>query len=562
MSLLGGLGTLALGLLLALPAEAAPPETRWAVQSPSGALTFALRLDPGPGRGTLTYSVSRLSGGVATAVVQASPLGVRLSTASFDSGLRFVSAGPVALVDEIYAPLHGKTSSVRHPARQQTFTFAKGPAAHVELVVRVADDGAAFRYAFPGKGAEVVTLLDEATGFQLPPGSLAWMMPQDPPTRYTPAYENFFSEMAAGTTAPTPSGWDFPALFEVDGGKSWLLVSESGVDASNAGSRLAAEAPGRLYRIRLPEAGEGGGVGAAEPSSSLPWTLPWRVLIVGTLADIAESTLVDDLAPPSVVTDTSWIRPGRASWSWWSDDDSPRSEFKLNAFVDLAADMGWEYSLVDANWNTLPPGALERVLAHAREKKVGVLLWYNSGGPHNDVPEQPRDRMHIAETRRTELSRLHDLGVAGIKVDFWQSDKQDRIQQYLDLLRDAAEFHLLVDFHGCTLPRGWSRTYPHLMSMEAVMGAEQYKLRETYPGRAAAHNTMLAFTRNVVGPMDFTPVTFTDLKYPRVTTDAHELALSVVFDCDVGIGQHCCPNLWPTARGPAGGPGRRRGGPP
>jgi Glycoside hydrolase 97/Glycosyl-hydrolase 97 C-terminal, oligomerisation len=87
-----------------------------------------------------------------------------------------------------------------------------------------------------------------------------------------------------------------------------------------------------------------------------------------------------------------------------------------------------------------------------------------------------------------------------------------------------------VDFHGCTLPRGWSRTYPHLMTMEAVPGAEQYKFKEGYAERAAWHNTVLAFTRNVVGGMDFTPVTFSDHKFPHLTTDGHELALSVVFE--------------------------------
>jgi hypothetical protein len=97
-------------------------------------------------------------------------------------------------------------------------------------------------------------------------------------------------------------------------------------------------------------------------------------------------------------------------------------------------------------------------------------------------------------------------------------------------MRDAADFNLLVDFHGCTLPRGWARTYPHLMTSEAVPGAEQYKFNADYPKVAAWHNTVLAFTRNVVGGMDYTPVTFTDSKFPRLTTDAHELALAIVFE--------------------------------
>ena len=160
------------------------------------------------------------------------------------------------------------------------------------------------------------------------------------------------------------------------------------------------------------------------------------------------------------MADTSWIRPGRASWSWWSDDDSPQNEAALKSFIDFGAEMGWEYSLIDANWNLMDPAALARVVAHGRDKNIGMLLWYNSGGPHNEVTEQPRDRMHLRDVRRKEFAMLRDWGVKGVKVDFWQSDKQDRIRQYLDLLRDAADFQLMVDPHGCTLPRGWSRTYP------------------------------------------------------------------------------------------------------
>ena len=321
-----------------------------------------------------------------------------------------------------------------------------------------------------------------------------------------------------------------PALFSV-GGRAWILVTESDLTEHYAASHLAAEAPGGRYVLRFPDQAEGQGVGAAEPSSPLPWTLPWRVVIASrTPAGIFESTLVDELASPSAIADTSWVAPGRAAWSWWSDDNSPKNEAALNRFTDFAAEMGWEYSLIDANWNLMDPAALDRIRAHAREKHVGLLLWYNSGGPHNVVTEQPRDRMHLREVRRKEFAMLRDWGIKGVKIDFWQSDKQDRIAQYLDTLRDAADYHLMVDFHGCTLPRGWERTFPHLMSMEAVQGAEQYKFNPKYPAAAAWHNTVLAFTRNVVGSMDYTPVTFSDSRNPHVTTYGHELALSVVFE--------------------------------
>jgi alpha-glucosidase len=518
---------------LAAGSSSAAPST-WRVTSPDGALVFELRLGPdatGSDVGALTYRVEHRAGMTRHEVVQWSPLGVARHDQPFVSGLRVATIAKATPVDDSYVALHGKRQNIRHRANEQVFTFANGAGARLDVVVRAANDGVAFRYRFPEHDSTSRTVVEESTGFAVPAGATAWMLPQQPAGKYTPAYEDLFVEVPAGTAAPTPAGWDFPALFKIHDGGLWLLIAESGVGASNCGTRLASAVAGTRYQIRLPDVGEGKGVGKVEPTSTLPWTLPWRVLMIGTTpAAIVESTLVEDLAPASAMTDTSWVKPGRASWSWWSDDDSPKNEEALTRFVDFGAQMGWEYSLIDANWNLMDPAALQRVLAHAREKGVGILLWYNSGGPHNDVTEQPRDRMDQRDVRRREFATLREWGVKGVKVDFWQSDKQDRIQQYLDLLKDAADFHLMADFHGCTMPRGWSRTWPHLMSMEAVPGAEQYKFNEKYPARAAWHNTVLVFTRNVVGSMDYTPVTFSDSKFPHLTTSGHELALSVVFE--------------------------------
>lgn len=248
------------------------------------------------------------------------------------------------------------------------------------------------------------------------------------------------------------------------------------------------------------------------------------------MGPIVESTLVQDLAPPGPARPPAWVRPGRVAWSWWSEQDSPRRLERMKEFVDFAAEMGWEYFLVDANWNYVDEPAMLDLFRHARRRGVGVLLWYNSGGPHNEVTEAPRDRMMPRDTRRREMAWLRELGVQGLKVDFFQSDKPHVVQQYLDILHDAMEFRLMINFHGCTVPRGWERTYPHLLSMEAVRRAECYIFDAAYPSRAPEHHAILPYTRNVVGPMDYTPVTFSDNRHPRQTTSAHELPLSVVFE--------------------------------
>ena len=197
--------------------------------------------------------------------------------------------------------------------------------------------------------------------------------------------------------------------------------------------------------------------------------------------------------------------------------------------------MGWEYCLIDANWDLMTNGGnIQELAKYATSKGVGLLLWYNSGGPHNAVTERPRDIMNDPAKRKAEFKKIKSWGVAGVKVDFFNSDKQVLIQEFLDILKDAADNQILVDFHGCTLPRGWSRTYPNLMSMESIKGAEQYGWDNNFARLAASHNTVVVATRNVVGSMDYTPMTFSDYDCCKhQTTNAHELALSVVFESGI-----------------------------
>ena len=465
--------------------------------------------------GRLSWRVTRDG----ASVLDKSPLGIRRHDQTFADALKLVRVAEPRSIDERYRTPHGKRRDHRVAGRERSLTFTNARNAQLEVIVRAHDDGVAIRYRFPETDSEARRVFAEMTGFAVPAGSSGWMLPHQRVHRYGPAYEDFFQDVVPGKQAPLPSGWSFPALFKTPGGK-WLLISESALDGFYPGVHLAADAPDGVYQVAFPDPEEGLGVGEIHPRSTLPWTMPWRVVAIADDAiGLVESDIINDLSPATALKDTSWIRPGRSSWSWWSKSDSPKNAADLKSFVDLAAEMGWEYSLIDANWNQMQTGNIADVLAHARTKKVAPLLWYNSGGPHNDVTEAPRDRMHTREARRAEFAQLRRWGVKGIKVDFWQSDKPDRIQQYRDVMADAADFQIMVNFHGSTIPRGWSREFPHLMSMEAVFGAEQYKFRQAFTTRAAWLNTVLPFTRNVIGPMDYTPVTFTDVRYPRTTTE-------------------------------------------
>lgn len=471
-------------------------------------------------------------------VLQSSALGLVLSDRDLSSGFdRMESSEPVAVKEE-YTLVHGKQSKVSRVGKEVLHRFYRNDQVELALRVRTFDDGVAFRYEIEGRDdGEPVVLKEELTSFApMPDLRTAVVQQMDKPGNFTPAYEY---HMFMDRPHNREHGFCFPMLFQNTTEPLSMLLTEAGLTRDHSGTRLLQHQDG-AFSIGLPSPGENPVDDPSGPSFSGKWASPWRLIIVGeSLGTIVESTLVTDVSSPTTVEDTSWVRPGFASWSWWSES-SPKDTAKVKTFIDLAAEQGWEYSLVDANWSR---DAVPELVAYAKEKGVELMYWYNSGGDHNTVGEQPRNLMVDREIRRKEMAWLQDAGVVGIKVDFFNSDKQTRIQQYLDILEDAAEFKLMVNFHGNTLPRGWERTYPHLMTMEAVRGGESYKFAGDWWNKLAPmHNVNVALTRNVVGPTDYTPgiVSRATPKQKTITTAAHELALGVVLTSGI---THWCDSV-------------------
>lgn len=174
---------------------------------------------------------------------------------------------------------------------------------------------------------------------------------------------------------------------------------------------------------------------------------------------------------------------------------------------------------------------MQELVNYAKSKNVGLILWYNSAGDWNTVKYTPKNKLLTKESREKEFAMLQKMGVKGVKIDFFGGDGQSVIQYYHDILKDAGRFQLLVNFHGATLPRGWSRTYPHLVTVEAVKGFEFITFGQADADLAANHCAMLPFTRNVFDPMDFTPTNLYKMQssVKRRTTAAFELATSVLF---------------------------------
>jgi len=501
----------------------------WELSSPNAEIKASILLDEA---GNVSYTLFRMAFDSMMEVIKKSPLGIDREDQTFSKSLEFQSISNVEKIEDGYLLTSGKKLQCSNTCNQVVLTFKNENSVKIEIICRAYNDGFAFRYNFPDKDSKIHTIKKEHTGFSVGSGQ-AWMLKYDKATEWSPAYEvDYTNGVPIGTSAPDVEGWSFPALFKTN--TSWILLSEAGLDGSYCASHLEKEAPNGLYSIRLSEQGDGLGTGKAFPESTLPWSTPWRVVILGTLpGDIVKSTLITDLAEPSKIEDVSWIKAGNSSWSWWSDPESPKNFISLKKFVDFSKEMNWAYSLVDANWDLMKGGTVEELIEYANKSGVGIWLWYNSGGSHNKVTEGPRDILSDPVKRKEEFKRIAALGVKGIKVDFFQSDKQNIIQLYMDILQDAAENKIMVNFHGCTLPRGWSRTYPNLMSLEAAKGAENYMFSKDFPQYAPIHNCILPFTRNVVGPMDYTPVAFTEHNHPHLTTWGHEAALSIVFESGV-----------------------------
>ncbi len=438
------------------------------------------------------------------------------------------------------------------------------------LVMRLYNDGLAFRYEY--KGLQHVKAPAEQTAYIIPEGIKRWML------QWSDGYEGFYPmsttanvKALGGFGGSTPQNrlnnhWGYPLLME-PADDVFALITEANIERRQSASSLFNE--GERFSV-VPDKNDLQLTG--------DWHTPWRVVIIGHLADIVQSTLVTDVSEPSQLTDTSWIKPGVVSWVYWAYNHGSNDYSIIKKYVDLAVALKLPYVLIDAEWDEMNKVAsnegknIEDAVAYAKSKGIKPLIWYNSSiGWINGAPG-PKFRLNKPEDREKEFAWCEKIGVAGVKIDFFSGDNQENMDYCIDLMESAARHHLLVNFHGAPIPRGWQRTYPNLLTTEGVYGAEWYNNVPTFTKKAASHNATLPFTRNVIGPMDYTPCAFSDSQHPHITSHAHELALTVLYESGL---QHLAdrpesflaqpaevqqflshlPNVWDDTRYVAGYPG-------
>lgn len=518
-------------LLCAVLVTACTTPESWELKSKDNNVRFVLENKITDGVTDLTYSVYYKD----TIAIERSLLGLIMDSLEYGKNAKFVSAAPVKDIVEAYQLKSGKQIKTIDDCREQVFTFSSSEGNNFDLIVRVYNNGIAFRYGLSGLDKEFHTIQAEHTEFAVPVNGKAWIHPYDWNERKKPSYEQYCSNaIEIRSECEHGRGWAFPMLFQTNG--LWMMITEAHLDGTYPATHIDNSGINGAYKIRFPELDEPIVPDAVEPVSKLSWYTPWRAVIVGNdLNTIFQNQMVSHLNPPSVIEDESWIKAGRSCWSWWYKGATVLDYKEQLKYVDLSVEMGWEYILIDAGWQRMANGGtMEDVVKYAQPKGVGVWLWYHSGAGRENDTVAARRIMSDPELRRAEMKRISEIGVKGIKVDFFDSDKQRIIQLYPAILKDAADNHLLVDLHGATLPRGFERTYPNMMTTEAIRGAETLG-RQQRCDKAAEHNATVPFTRNVVGSMDYTPVTFSNkirqgVEAIRQTTVAHQLALAVVFE--------------------------------
>ncbi len=490
-------------LLSVLPALAADV---LAVKSPGGKVGFRLlMLDDG----RLGYAAT-LNG---KAVIEPSALGIVVDGVNLAAG---AAAGKAQhyKTNETYAWLGVHSVAVdRSNGVRVAVKHAKTGTAYT-LEARAYDNGIAFRFLVPGAPGRS-RVPDEATSFRLPAGSTVWY--HDFEGHYEAVHvKKAIEDVPAGQWAAPP------VTFKLPGGAGYASITEgalfrySGMGLQGDGkggfdARLGhAHPPSYPFRLRYASDVERMAKPAAVEGTI---STPWRVVMIGAgLNALVNCDIVHNVAPPSDPklfpkgANTDWVKPGRAVWRYLDGGESTIEGQK--EFSRLAHELGFEYNVLEGFWRKWSEQELKDYNAYSRAQGVGVLLWKHS--------KELRD----PASRREFFDLCQRTGAAGAKIDFFDHEHKDVVELYEACLRDAAERHLVLDFHGANKPTGESRTYPNELTREGIRGMESRKAVR------APHDAALPFTRMLAGHADYTPAHFGERR--NDTTWAHQVASAAI----------------------------------
>jgi alpha-glucosidase len=511
------------------------------VTSPDGhiSISFALRTNSQPYLpGERAYYGVSYKG---RPVLVDSPLGLDFKGARpLDRDLEIVSTD-LHSHDEMWTNPFGAQRNIRDHYNQLRVSLRErqAPRRRVDVLLRAYNEGAAIRYFLPvQEGLEKFTLMAENTGFYFARDASAYALDLG---RFNTSNEGEYRRTSLNEIKPE-SVVNLPLLVEFPGGP-WVGLLEA--DLTDYAGMYLGGVPGVDNALisklspppltsRMDEV----------VSASTPKATPWRLLLIndrpGSL--IESNYLILNLSAPCALADTSWIKPGKAAWDWWSGSFAREVDFKpgmntatMEHYIDFAAEHHLEYMLIDAGWSPqddilhwVPGVDIPAILAYAKQKGIKVILWMHWRAVKKQIAEA--------------FPLYEKWGVAGVKIDFMERDDQEMVNFYAEMVRQAAEHHLIVDLHGAYKPTGLRRAYPNLLTREGVMGMEYSKWSERV---TPEHDVTIPFTRMLGGPMDYTPGCFNNATReqfkPRHVepmcqgTRAHQLAMYVVYESPLAM---------------------------
>lgn len=501
------------------------------VSSPNGHLQLNIIVESGKPMYSVAYKGKTM--------LEKSPLGLITNEGDFSTNMSYVESSR-GQVDKKYIQDKIKQSFIKYNANTLKCSFVNVQDRKISILFQVSNNDIAFRYELPIWGERMACVVEqEATGFRFPSFTTTFLSPMMEPmggyARTTPSYESGYEADAPMEETTSPEGYVFPGLFHV-GDNGWVLLSETGVRSLYCASHLSKYHNG-VYTVEYPNPKQNNGFGSSGAQIGLPGITPWRTITVGeTLKPIVETTIPFNVVEPLYEASQTY-KYGRSTWSWILWQDNSMNFDDQVKYIDLAADLNFEYILIDASWDSkLGYDKLKELVNYAKSKEVGVFLWYNSNGSFNDAPVGPVNKMNTSIARKKEMKWIRETGVKGLKVDFLGGDKQETMRLYEDILSDANEYGLMVIFHGATLPRGWERMFPNFVGSEAVLASEMLIFFQHVREQEAFFAALHPFIRNTVASMEFGCVLLNkflnrgnEKEQERLTTDAFQLATGILF---------------------------------
>lgn len=519
------------------------------VKSPDGLNEIRLSTEP-----VLSYSVYR--GGVER--VAPTPIAMEIEGKGTigGAGAKIVSSDTVTLNGRIPTPIY-KKAYIDESANRTTVAFDGG----WRVVIVARNDGVAYRFetSFPGR----VKVLGESAGLNFPDGVAAayaaYCRDRGDPLQCS--WESIY------TTVTNISGIAeggkvvyLPLVLKYADG-SVMSVSESdlldypgwNMERGKEGSKPSLTARMARYPAKV-EHRNGNEIGSPDrplrhirvteragylAETSGTRTYPWRVFMLApSESKLCESDIVHALASPSRLKDESWIKPGKVAWEWWNYWNVSGVPFRAGCntatyeyYIDFAAEFGIEYVIMDEGWSEKlnimkinPETDVSHLVKYANARGVGIILW--SAWPQ------------LYGRQKEVFSKYAKMGVKGFKIDFMDRDDQEMENYLEETAKIAADYKLLIDYHGMHKPTGMSRTYPNIVNYEGVHGLECMK----WEGNTDfMRNDLLSFyCRMSAGPMDYTPgamINMTRNQFRAYTrqpgsqgTRVHQMALMAMYE--------------------------------